>query len=100
MLCGERLKAEGAGGEVELLVIQRVVRDMHFAILANELPVRIDNDGGVVVDAGGAFLKNRADDGNAVSACHLRERRGCRPRDWFGEGKLVVVLRLAEVERA
>src|SRR5207245_1653961 len=57
MLRPMSLKTKIAGCEIELLVIERIVRDMHLAILAGDLSVGVDGDGGVVVNAGGALLK-------------------------------------------
>ena len=58
----ERLKAEVAGGEVVLLVIERIIGDVHLAIAAAERAVGVEDDGRVVVEPGGAALEDRADD--------------------------------------
>ena len=58
-------KAEVARGEIKLLVIRRVIRDVHLAILPEQLAVGADDRGGVVVKAGGAFLEERGDDDRA-----------------------------------
>src|SRR6185503_2584807 len=51
------LKAEIAGSEIKLLVIKRIVRDVHLAILPGDLAVAVDYDGGVVINAGGALFE-------------------------------------------
>ncbi len=105
MLCGE---AEIAGSEVELLVVERVVGDVHFAVdrgdvvgvgggvvRAPSLP--IEDGGGVVVEAGGAALEERGDDDELVLADD-RGEGGCgRAGNGFGDGKQGVVFALAEV---
>src|SRR6202035_1162383 len=53
----EGAESQIAGGEVELFVVQRVVGDVHLAVEAAQGSVRIENGGGVVIDAGGALLK-------------------------------------------
>ena len=51
------LKTKIAGREVELLVIKRIIRDMHLAILAGNLAVSIDDYSRIVIDAGSTFLE-------------------------------------------
>jgi len=46
-----------AGSEVILFVIERVVRDVHLPIFAEECAVGVEDGGGVVVDAGGALFE-------------------------------------------
>ena len=58
----ERLEAEVAGREVVLLVVERVVGDVHLAIEAAERAVGVEDDRRVVVDPGRAALEDRADD--------------------------------------
>ena len=68
----ERAEAEVAGREVELLVEERVVRDVHLAVAAQQLAVGVDDHRGVVVDARGAPLEQRRDDHDALFARGLR----------------------------
>ena len=51
------LKSQIARRKIKFLMIQRIVRDMHFAIFAEQLSVRVDDDRGVVINAGAAFLE-------------------------------------------
>src|SRR5262245_26949752 len=53
----ERAEAEVAGGEVELLVVRRIVGDMHLAVDAFDLAVGIDHGRRVVIQTGGAPLE-------------------------------------------
>jgi hypothetical protein len=70
----DRRKAEIAGGEVELLIIAGVVRDVHLAIAPGDPAVPLQDHRGVVAETGGApfeqgnhqhhaeFLGERAED--------------------------------------
>jgi len=98
--CGERLEAEVARREIEFFVVERVVGYVHLAIAPDEPAAGVDDDGGVVVEAGGTFFEDRADDGNAVFAGGVREGGSGRAGDGFREGELGMVLGLAKVERA
>ena len=87
-----RRKAEVAGREVELLVVERVVGDVHLAVLAEERAVGVDDRGRVVVEPLGALLEERRDDHHAELARELRQRLGGRARDRLGEREVAVVL--------
>src|SRR5262249_1689061 len=93
-------EAEVAGREVELLVVQRVVGDVHLAIAAGEPAVGIEDDGRVVVDARGAPLEDGADDDHARVARDAGERVGRRSGYGLGQVEECDVLALAEVLRA
>ncbi len=93
----ERAEAEVAGREVELLVVERIVGDVHLAVDALHRPVGVDDHRGVVIDAGGAPLEQRADDDDLVLGGDLGQRRRRRARDRLGEIEVRVILRLAEV---
>ena len=62
-----REEAEIARREVEFLVVERVVRDVHLAILAKKFAVRVDDRGGIVIKPGVAALEERGDDDHAAS---------------------------------
>ena len=64
---GERLKAEVAGREIEFLIVQRVVGNMHLAIPAGEFAIGVEDNRGIVVNARCAPLEYRADDNDAQS---------------------------------
>src|SRR5256886_1803832 len=78
-------------------VEQGVVRDVHFAIDAEERTVGVNDRGGVVVNAGGAFLEQRCDDDRVVFLRELLERIGAGAGDGFGQFEIFVVLALAEI---
>ena len=61
----EGAEAEVAGREVELLVEERVVRDVHLAVQAERARRRVEDDRGVVVEARRAPLEERRDDRHA-----------------------------------
>ena len=93
----EDLEAEVAGGEVELLQEERIVRDVHLAVEAEELARRVVNGRGVVVNAGHPLLEERADDDDAVLLGGGREPLRARPGDRLGEVEERRVFLLAEV---
>src|SRR5437899_2634635 len=47
----EGLEAKVTGREIELFVIERIVRDMHLAVDALEGSVGVEHGGGVVIEA-------------------------------------------------
>ena len=63
-----RFEPEIAGREVKLLVKRRVIRDVHLAILPEVFAVRVDDGGGVVVNARGSLFEQRRDDHDAELA--------------------------------
>ena len=50
------IETEVAGREIKFFVEQRIVRDVHLAIDAEQRTVRVNDGGGVVINAGRAFL--------------------------------------------
>src|SRR5689334_15934227 len=50
-------EAQVARGEIELFVVQGIVRDMHFAVDTAQLAARIEDGGGVVIHARRALFK-------------------------------------------
>src|SRR5437588_4153736 len=69
-----RAKAEIAGGEIEFLVVERIVRYVHLAVLAGNLSIRVDYHRGVVIDAGSSFLEDRSDNDDLLLACDFAQR--------------------------
>src|SRR5262249_5840049 len=45
------LKPKVARSEIEFFVIQRIIRNVHLAILAEKLAVRVDDCGSIVINA-------------------------------------------------
>src|SRR5262245_10200831 len=58
----ERLEAEVAGGEIELLVVGGIVGDVHLAVNPSDLAVGVENRRGVVVQSWSPALEQRRDD--------------------------------------
>ncbi len=94
------LEAEVAGREIELLVIKRIVRDVHLAIEALGAAIGVKNDGGVVIETARASLKDRNHDRSfgfaGDSARALRRRSGNR----LSQVEECSVFTLAEILRA
>jgi hypothetical protein len=86
-----------AGCEIKLLVIERIIRDVHLAIDTRQRPIRVDHDGGVVVQAGRTPLEKRRDDDDVGRFRELLKRLGRWTGDGLGELKEAVILRLTEV---
>src|ERR1700723_110653 len=93
----ERRKTEVTRGEVKLLVVQRVVRDVHLAISAQERSVGVNHRAGVVVQARGAALEQGSDDCDFGLARNGREHVGRGPGKRFGKIKKVGVFCAAEI---
>ena len=90
--------------EVKLLVVKRVVGDMHLAIDRSDIVRRggsvVENRSGIVIKAGCAALKQACNQHQAVLAHHFAEGRGGWPWNRFGRGEECVIFALAEVLRA
>ena len=76
-----RDEAGVAGREVELFVEQRIVRDVHLAIHAQQRSVGVDHRGGVVIHAGRALLEQRRDDHGLVFLRELARMRRSTVRE-------------------
>ena len=70
--------------EIEFFVIERIVRDMHFAIDTGDGAIGFDDGGSVVIEAGGAFFEEGGDDDNFVFAGDFGKQIGARSGDRFG----------------
>src|ERR1043165_645185 len=70
-----------AGGEVVLLVIERVIGDVHFPIHAQQRPVPFDDGGRVPVDALRLPLEDRNDEDDPELFRDTRQRLGGWPGD-------------------
>ena len=88
-----------AGREVVLLVEQRIVRDVHLAVDAEEAPVGVDDRRRVAVDAGRLPLEDRHDDDDRQLTRERLHRVRRRTGNRLGQVEAVALLRLAEVER-
>src|SRR4029077_4323861 len=73
--------------------------NVHLAVFAKKFPVRVDNSGGVVINAGASFLEKRCDDDNAKLARELT-KRDCRSTGYFfSQLEVFVIFVLAEILR-
>ncbi len=91
------LPAQVPGREVELLVVERVVGDVHLPVDAGETAVDVVHGRGVVVEPGRAALEDRADDHDLQLLGQEAEGVGGRSRHRLGQREVRVVLGLAEV---
>src|SRR5262249_6317147 len=90
-------ETEVAGREVKLFVIERIVRNVHLAIFAEEAAVGVKNGDTVVVHAGGATFKEGNDERDLAFLGHLREFLGRRTGNRFREIEEIRVFRAAKV---
>ena len=82
---GEARKAEVARREVELLVVQGIVRDVHLAVEPGDASVGLERDRRVVVEALGAPLEERRHDRDLARGRELAELLGRRAGNRLGE---------------
>src|SRR5262249_45955921 len=96
----EGAEAEVARREIELLVEERVVGDVHLAVEAERPALGADDDRAVVVEAGRALLEDGDDDRDPRLLRGAAERLRARAGDRLREAEERLVLLLAEVRRA
>src|SRR5712671_1671170 len=80
-----RSEAEVPGREIKLLVIERVVGNMHFSVRAEQRTVRVNDRRCVMVNTGGALLEERSNDYDFVVSRQLLKRLGARSWNRFGQ---------------
>ena len=90
-------EAEIARGEVELLVEERIVRNVHLAVLAEVFSIRFDDRGGVVVETRRPALEERGNDHHAEILGEFPEGLRGGTGNRFREFEILVVLALAEI---
>ncbi len=93
----ERPKAQVAGSEIKLLVVQRIVRDVHLAVHAGGRAVGVQHHGRVVIQARGAAFEQRADHDHAVTLCGFAQRNAGGAGNRFRLVEAGVVLALARI---
>jgi len=93
----EVAEAEVAGGEVELFEVEGVVGDVHLAIEPGDFAIGIEDGGGVVIEAAGAFLEEAGDEDDAEFAGDGAEGGGGGAGNGFGEVEEFGGLLTAEV---
>ena len=91
------LVAKVARGEVELLVIERVVGNVHLAVEPEHATIGADSGRGVVVEPRRPPLKERGDHGDAGLARNRGQALRAGPRDRLRQVEQRNVLALAEV---
>ena len=94
------LEAEVARREVELLVVEGVVRDVHLPVATRQLAIGVEGDGGVVVQARGAALEEAGADHHPALGRQLAQGLGGRAGDGLRQVEAAGVLALAEVAGA
>ena len=91
-------EVEVAGREVELLVVRRIVRDVHFAVPPCYRSVFFDHDGRIVVNPRCTTLKERQHEHHTTRTSYLAKVRGRGSGDRFSHVEDGGVLRLTEIE--
>ena len=86
-----------AGSEVELLVVKRVVGDVHFAIDAYDGAIGVEGDGSVVIEACGAAFEQRGNDGDAQLTSDFSQSGSGWAGDGLGEIEEANIFALTEV---
>ena len=94
----DRVEAEVAGSEVELLVISGIIGDVHLAVFAGYRAVALYDHGRVVIEAGCTLLEKGGDDDDTTLLRDLSKEFGRWTGDGLGEVELVYVLCLTEIE--
>ena len=56
------MEAQVAGGEVELFIVSRIVRDVHFAVATSQCSISLEHDRGVVIKTAGSPFENGTND--------------------------------------
>ena len=78
-------ETEVARREVKLLVVERIVRDVHLAVTAHQRAVRVEDDGRVVIKPRRAPLEKRGDDDHAQLLRQRAEQFAGRAGDCLRE---------------
>ena len=92
------LESQVSGSEIELLVEERVVRDVHFAVLSGDAAIGLQYHGGIVVDAGCTALEQRQHDDHAQFLGQGAERLRGRAGNGFCQVAQAGVFFLAEIQ--
>jgi hypothetical protein len=88
-----------AWSKIELFVVKRVIRDMHFAILACDGSVGVDDYGRIVIDPSGSLFKKGRHNDDFVVPGELSQSLCTRAGNGFGKFKVPVIFVLAKVPR-
>src|SRR5262249_15863373 len=90
-------KSQVARSEVKLLVVERVIRNMHLAVFPEECSVGVKNRTGVVIDAGSAPFEQGNDQRNTGFFGDFGERVGCGAGYGLGQVKQRRIFGAAEI---
>ncbi len=97
---GNALEAQIARGEMELLVVEGIVRNVHLPVAAQLGPALVEDHRSVVIDALGAPLEHRHHQGDPMGRGGLAQGHRGGPRDGLGQLEVRRILGLAEVAGA
>ncbi len=92
-------KTKVAGSEVEFLVKERVVGNVHLPVFAEKRSVGIDDRRRVVIKAWRSTLEKRGDQNDSAFLRDSLHRLGRWPGDGLGEFEVFVILDLAKIHR-
>ena len=93
------LETEVARGEVELLVVGRIVGDMHLTILAGNATIALKDDSGIMVQSCSTTLEERGDEDYIMLTCQRAVELCGRSGNRLGKVKATYVLNIAEIQR-
>ena len=91
------METEVARSEVELLVVGRVVGDVHLTLYASDAAVALEDDGGIVVETWRTALEEACDENDRMFAGKGSKEIGGGSRDGFCEVEVVDGFDLAEI---
>ena len=87
-----------ARGEVELLVVGRIIGYVHLAVGACDAAVFLQHHSRVVIQPWSPFLEKRGNDDYAELLCQLTEESGGWTRNGLSKVEVPDILCLTEVE--
>src|SRR5262249_38702168 len=94
VFCFPRQKSKIARRKVKLLVVERIVRNVHFAVFAKKFSVRVNDCGGVVINTGPAFFEEGCDNRDPELSGQLRQVSGRFSGNFLRQRKVLVVFGL------
>src|SRR6185437_15596856 len=90
-------KAEIAGSEVVLFVVERIVWDVHFAVKAAKCAIGVKKSCRVVIDTCRTLFEERGNQDNLELFCQIREFLCRRPGNGFCKIEQGSIFALAEI---
>ena len=95
----DRVEAQVARSKVELLVVGRIIRNMHLAVFSGYASILLNHHRRIVIQPRSTALEERSNNHYAQILGQLAVEFGRRTRDGFSEVEVLYILYLAEVER-